>query len=254
MAIISLLLFKKRSSMSIIYYSQPNNVFSDLYINARKKENRFYSEEEIKELPNIRKNHPHYAEWQLRKQSANRFISYLKRKNKPLKILEIGCGNGWFSHLMSDVEKTQVTGLDVTKIELEQADKAFQKENLSFVYADLFENTELNDKKFDVIIFNSSLQYFENLKELFRVVGGLLAENGEIHIIDSPFYKDSEIKKAKERTEIYYENLGFPEMSKNYFHHSLANLGKHKIRYNPDTFLKYFRKDSPFCWVLITND
>ena len=240
--------------MSVIYYSQPNTVFSDLYIKVRKKENRFYSEAEIKELPNIQKEHPNYAEWQLRKKSSNRFISYLKRKNKPLKILEIGCGNGWFSHLMSDVEKTQVTGLDVTIIELEQADKAFQKENLSFVYADLFENTELNDKKFDVIIFNSSLQYFENLKELFKIVSRLLSENGEIHIVDSPFYKDSEIEKAKQRTQIYYKNLGFPEMSKNYFHHGLANLGKHKIIYNPFSFLNHFRKDSPFYWVLITTD
>ena len=240
--------------MSIIYYSQPNTTFSDLYINARKKENRFYSEEEIRELPNIKKNHPHYAEWKLRKIAASRFVNYLKSKDKPLNILEIGCGNGWFSHLMSNVKKTQVTGLDVTIVELEQADKAFDKENLSFAYADLFENTELYNENFDLIVFNSSLQYFENLKELFKIVSNLLSENGEIHIIDSPFYKNSEVEKAKERTKNYYKNLGFPEMSKNYFHHSLNNLSKHKIMYNPVSFLKYFKKDSPFYWVLITTD
>lgn len=237
--------------MSVIYYCQPNTVFSDLYITVRKKENRFYSEAEIKNLPEIRKDHPNYAEWQLRKKSSNRFMSYLKSKNKPLDILEIGCGNGWFSHLISTVEKTQVTGLDVTIVELEQAAKVFDKENLSFVYADLFDNSELYNKRFDVIVFNSSLQYFENLEKLFKIVVNLCSENGEIHIIDSPFYNDSEIEKAKERTQIYYKNLGFPEMSKNYFHHRLASLGKHTIMYNPYSVLKYFRKDSPFHWILI---
>lgn len=240
--------------MSVIYYSQPKTAFSDLYIAVRKKEKRFYTEAEIENLPNIRKNHPHYAEWQLRKQSANRFIRYLKRKNKPLKILEIGCGNGWFSYLMSTVEKTQVIGLDVTIMELEQAAKVFDKENLSFAYADLFENTQLYNQRFDIIVFNSSLQYFENLEKLFKIVRKLLNENGEINILDSPFYKDSEIEKAKDRTKIYYKNLGFPEMSKNYFHHGLASLGRYKIMYNPFSFLNYFRKDSPFYWVLITND
>lgn len=240
--------------MSVIYHSQPNNAFSDLYIKVRKKENRFYSEEEIEKLPSTQKVHPHYAEWQLRKKSSQRFFSYLKRKNKGLAILEIGCGNGWFSHLMSTVEKTQVTGLDVTIVELEQAAKVFDKENLSFVYADLFEKTPLNDKKFDVIVFNSSLQYFENLKKLFKIVYNLLSENGEIHIIDSPFYEDSEIEKAKERTQNYYKNLGFPEMSKSYFHQDLDNLVNYKIMYNPFSFLNYFRKDSPFYWILITKD
>ncbi|HNP31655.1 MAG TPA: methyltransferase domain-containing protein [Flavobacterium sp.] len=240
--------------MNVIYYSQPDNAFSDLYITVRKKENRFYSEEEIKNLPNIQKEDPNYAEWQLRKKSSNRFISYLKGKNKPLKIMEIGCGNGWFSHLMSTIEKTQVTGLDVTVPELEQAARIFEKENLNFVYADIFEETQLNEKRFDIIVFNSSIQYFKDLLELFKIVKELLSENGEIHIIDSPFYEGSEIEEAKKRTQNYYLNLGFPEMSKNYFHHRIDSLGKHKIMYNPFSFLNHFRKDSPFYWVLIKSD
>lgn len=238
--------------MSVIYYSQPNNAFSDLYIKVRKKENRFYSEAEIKKLPNIQKDHPHYVEWQLRKKSSGRFISYLKRKNKSLRILEIGCGNGWFSNLMSTIEKTEVIGLDVTVEELELAAKVFEKENLSFVYADLFEKTQLNDSKFDVIVFNSSLQYFENLTDLFQIVGNLLSENGEIHSIDSPFYKDSEIEKAKERTKNYYKDLGFPEMASHYIHHKFIELGIFKMMYKPSLFGKLLN-NSPFCWIKIDN-
>ncbi len=238
--------------MSVIYYSKPNNDFSDLYIKVRKKENRFYSEEEIKNLPDLEKNHVHYEEWQLRKKSVIRFGNYLKKKNEPLKILDIGCGNGWFSHLISNIEKTKVVGLDINTVELEQATTVFQKENLTFVYADLFEKTELNGQKFDIIVFNSCLQYFENLGHLFQIVADLLSPNGEIHIIDSLFYKNNTVENARHRTQTYYKNLGFPEMAENYFHHRFADLGEHKILYKPfPSFLKHLKKESPFSWILI---
>lgn len=236
--------------MSVIYYSKPKNEFSDIYITVRKKETRFFSQEQIKNLPDLNKTHIHYSEWKLRKKSALRFVEYLKNKNKPLKILDVGCGNGWFSHLMSTIEKVKVVGIDVNTIELEQATKAFSKENLIFAYANLFELTELNNQKFDIIVFNSCLQYFKDLDELFQIIQDLLTVNGEIHITDSPFYKNSEIESAKQRTQKYYENMGFAQMTENYFHHRFNDLGKFKILYKPLTsLLKYLRKDSPFYWI-----
>ncbi len=155
---------------------------------------------------------------------------------------------------MSTIKKTKVMGLDVNFVELKQADDSFQKKNLSFVYADLFEKTELQEQKFDIIVFNSCLQYFENLMPLFQIVSDLLLPNGEIHILDTPFYNNNTIENARQRTQTYYENLGFPEMAKNYFHHRFDDLGKYKIRHKPlVSFLKYFKKDSPFYWILIQN-
>ena len=62
--------------MSILYYSQPKNDFSDLYIKVRKKENRLYSENEIKKLPCVEPNNPHYKKWQIREKSTTRFVNY----------------------------------------------------------------------------------------------------------------------------------------------------------------------------------
>ncbi|ESU23159.1 hypothetical protein FEDK69T_13100 [Flavobacterium enshiense DK69] len=239
--------------MSIIYYSQPKNDFSDLYLKVRRKENRLLSEEEIRRLPDFEKKEAHNDEWQLRKKSATRFTDYLRHKNRPLKILDVGCGNGWFSHLMSNINNTEVIGLDINTTELEQADSTFQKENLTFVYANIFEKTELHQHKFDIIVFNSCLQYFDNLTKLFQVADYLLTQNGEIHSIDTPFYNNNSIVSAKKRSQIYYESLGFPEMAKNYFHHRFDDLGKHKIMYKQSLFSKYFKKDSPFCWILIQS-
>ena len=237
--------------MSVVYYNQPNNDFSDLYIKVRKKEARFYSEEEIKKLPDLKSNHNHYLEWQSRKKSAIRFVEYLKNKNKLLKIVDVGCGNGWFSNLMSTVEKTEVIGLDVNLTELKQATNAFQKENLTFVYANLFEKTKLNAQKFDIIVFNSSIQYFENLAQLFQIATDLLSPNGEIHIIDSPFYKKKDILRATRRTLDYYTKLGYPEMTKNYYHHKLDDIKGFEVLYKPKcTLVKKLIgiKDSPFYW------
>ena len=68
-----------------------------MYLASRKKENRIYSDEQVVQLPFIEPTHIHYHEWQVRKRSALRLIHYLEKKNKPLSILEIGCGNGWLS-------------------------------------------------------------------------------------------------------------------------------------------------------------
>jgi ubiquinone/menaquinone biosynthesis C-methylase UbiE len=236
--------------MSIVFYSNPNNIFSDLYISVRNKEHRFYTLEQINKLPSIEKNNVHFKEWQLRKKSTERFINYLKNKNKALNILDIGCGNGWFSNLMSNVSMSQVVGLDVNLPELEQADIAFQKENLKFVYANIFESNDLQNKKFELIVFNSCIQYFQNLPFLFKTIKKLLSINGEIHIIDSPFYKNNTIENARQRTQLYYKTIGFLEMANKYFHHKLYDLGDYEIRYKPPSnFLRFFISDSPFYWV-----
>jgi ubiquinone/menaquinone biosynthesis C-methylase UbiE len=238
--------------MSIVYYSRPADDFSNLYIQARKKEGRFYSAKQIAMLPDIEKNHSHYSEWQMRKKSAMRFVKYLKNKKQPLKILDIGCGNGWFSHLISNVDDTEVIGIDINLTELEQAHAVFKKTNLSFGYADLYENTGLNQLQFDIIVFNSCFQYFENVGKLLGILNGMLSEKGEIHIIDTPFYKVEEVEKAKQRTKNYYQDLGFPEMAEFYFHHRLDDLGKAKIIYKPlPSFLRQLKKESPFYWVAI---
>ena len=235
--------------MGIRYYSNPDRRFTDLYIALRQKEDRLYTEAQIRQLPEISANHPHFSEWKRRKKSTARFLSYLNNKNMPLRILDVGCGNGWFSHAMSAIPQTTVLGIDVNIVELEQAESAFSKTNLAFACADLFEETDLRNLQFDIIVFNSCLQYFENLPELFRKIRPLLSETAEIHVIDSPFYAESDIEKARIRTKDYYNNLGFPQMASHYFHHTFESLGKYEIFYKPSFITRHFTNDSPFCWI-----
>ena len=86
----------------------------------------------------------------------------------------------------------------------------------------------------------------------------MLRDNGEIHIIDSPFYSDSEVDNARKRTVEYYRAMGFSEMANNYFHRSWDELSEYnfEILYQPSSLTSKFRKlffikDSPFPWIKI---
>ena len=76
-------------------------VFEENYLAARDREKRLYSDEELLQLPSIAEQHPHYREWKLRKESADRLKKYLSALDRPLKILELGSGNGWLSHFLA---------------------------------------------------------------------------------------------------------------------------------------------------------
>src|SRR5258708_4522573 len=91
--------------------------------------------------------------------SSERLITYLEKKHKPLRILEVGCGNGWLSAKLSNIPNTRVTGLDINQVEIEQAQRVFKIDNLDFIY-DSFNESTFENENFDVIIFAASLQYF----------------------------------------------------------------------------------------------
>ena len=75
--------------------------FEQLYVDLRSNEQRIYSDEEVAWLPDVDEDHVHKKEWQIRKVSAEKLVQYLKHKKRPLKILEVGCGNGWLSCQLS---------------------------------------------------------------------------------------------------------------------------------------------------------
>ena len=107
--------------------------FEEIYIASRQSENRIYTDEQVAQLPFISPHHIHYDEWQARKRSSDRLKNYLENKNKPLSILEIGCGNGWLSAKLAALKNSTVTGIDINKTEVSQAREVFSgMTNISF--------------------------------------------------------------------------------------------------------------------------
>ncbi|MBN1151155.1 class I SAM-dependent methyltransferase [candidate division WOR-3 bacterium] len=84
-------------------------------------------------------------------------------KRKFNEILDIGCGNGFFSHLLLAVSN-KVTGIDISSRAIKEANAKYGKfENLKFIRADIGSFTTKN--RFD-LFFCSEVLYYLRPEEL----------------------------------------------------------------------------------------
>ncbi len=252
-----------REKKNVFYFSDPNMITKKeiLYRSIRKIEGRTYTDNEVKLLPIIRKNHPLYIEWKIRANSIYKVLSYLKSSDNST-ILDLGCGNGWASNFIANNLNCKLFGIDLYKIELEQGARVFNKtKNLIFIYGDLIGNIFPN-QVFDKMLLGSSIQYFPSFIVIIEIMLKYLKPNGEIQVFDSPFYEDDDVITAKKRTQVYYKKLGVPEMSNYYFHHSYSSLKEFnsEILYRPQKrkifhkILRSKRYESPFPWIKIKKN
>lgn len=201
--------------------------FESAYLQVRAKEQRVFSIEQIKQLPEVPNDYIHSKEWRVRRNSIERFEKYLnKEKAKFDSILDIGCGNGFFTNLLSKYSKATI-GADINLTELKQARTAFaENKTISWCCIDVMNETCFSAETFDMITFCCSFQYFENAEKTMRTCLNYLKPQGKIFIIDTPFYETYDIPLAKKRTEGYYKNLGMAELSTHYHHHDIKVLNQ----------------------------
>jgi ubiquinone/menaquinone biosynthesis C-methylase UbiE len=201
-----------------------------LYLAVRSAEGRLYTDSEVATLPWISKNHLHAREWSQRRLSVELLDGVFEDEKQPLKIMDLGCGNGWLSNRLCYHGKNTVHAIDLNMHELLQGQRVFsENQNLFFHYANIFE-PEFSLSGFDNIVIGSAIQYFPCIKALFSRLFELLKPGGKIHIIDSPFYAEKDVAQAIERTRTYYAKLGFPEMTEYYHHHTIESL--HRYNYH----------------------
>jgi ubiquinone/menaquinone biosynthesis C-methylase UbiE len=228
--------------------------FEDIYLRLRQKEGRIYTDEEVLILPKADPSHRHYKEWQAREGSCKRLVNYLKKKKGSLEILEIGCGNGWLSAKLKTSNGSQVTGIDVNKYEVQQAKKVFGKIAGIEFHVCSIDDEMLQSRKFNIIVFAASIQYFSPIDNVLKTAISLLKDDGEIHILDSHFYKEDELEAAKQRSKQYFAEMGFPEMADHYHHHLINDLASfhHQILYKPGIISNIFKKNkNPFQWICV---
>ncbi|MEZ4925429.1 MAG: class I SAM-dependent methyltransferase [Saprospiraceae bacterium] len=237
-AFICLKLKVQRTVTYIAMKHQKLSIFSDpgifqekeaIYAKVRAKEGRILTDEAVLKLPESEFNSPHKKEWQFRKRSFLRLEAYLTYKFKgKISILDLGCGNGWMSGQLARNPTWKVVGIDLNMTELEQASRLFNGPNISFCYADIHSAESRNLLGlFDVVAMAASVQYFSDLNQLIQSVREVLKEGAEIHILDSPFYKNAaNAAAARSRSDKYYESVGVPEMAQYYHHHLLQDALK----------------------------
>jgi ubiquinone/menaquinone biosynthesis C-methylase UbiE len=236
--------------------------FERNYLEVRQREGRIYPDEIVVKLPDVPADHILFEEWQCRSVAMKNLLRYLNNK-KVGSILELGCGNGWLAHHLATIATHEVIGVDINEHELLQGSRVFRNDkNLIFAYGNIFE-MEITGLTFDVIILSGSTQYFPDLEKLLARLMQLLEPSGEIHIVDSPWYRSAtEVQEAKNNSKDYFRAKGVTEMTNKYHHHSMSILNKYSYRmlHKPNMILekikaKIFRSPvSRFPWIVITRD
>ena len=94
------------------------------------------------------------------------------------KVLSIGCGSGLFE---SNLENLSIEGIEPSEDMAEIAEKRGMKVKVSTV-----EDAELGNNIYDLIYFNGSPSYIEDLYTAYRKSYDALKDNGRIVIFDVP--------------------------------------------------------------------
>ena len=232
--------------------------FEKAYLAIRGNEGRIYTDEQVKQLPYINSAHSHQTEWAMRAKSFERLRKYVRQYTQP-SVLEIGCGNGWLAGQLSGFPGILYFGADVNLYELEQAANLFAGKRTRFLFLDIFEQ-QLPDNSFDLIILSAVIQYFQDLSSLLNHLLPSLKADGEVHILDSPIYKKSEVKAAAYRSKQYFQQAGTPKMARYYHHHTWDELQTYnfEIHFDPGTLWQKIKQhtgqaDNPFPWIIVKN-
>lgn len=226
--------------------------FEARYSHLRSKEGRPDDVEFVRRLPDVPVGYAGEPEWRMRRDTIGRFMRYIRRFKRPLSILDVGCGNGFFSNMLAE-RGHKVIGMDVTLCELRTAAAAFGADNPRWCYADLLTD-DLPFGPFELIIFNASLHYFGDVRPVLDRAFGLLTRTGEIHVMETPFYKDEAARdKARKATAAHFLNMDSPGMMGAYHFHSWDDLGnfRYDVLKKPGGRIGRWlgRPGSPFYWI-----
>jgi len=234
--------------------------FEKIFLELRKKENRVYSDAQVKVLPRAFAFNLHREEWNYRAIMSSMFLKYLKKHPEFVKILEIGCGNGWLCYRISNTFQREVFGIDSINVDLEQARRVFKKPNLTFINGDIFDDI-LPRNEFDLIVISNAIQFYPNLRQLIERSQLFLQNQGEIHIFDSPIYRWQEVETARKTTGDYYQSIQCPNMIAYHFHHSWDDFYpfKYKVLFDPKSPTNKIKKllgspIPPHPWIRIKKE
>lgn len=145
---------------------------------------------------------------EIQKNCAQHLLDSLDRDNFS-RILEIGCGTGSFTKMLSEKYKTaDIIAIDISETMIKAAQNKINDKNVYFMLAD-GEAISL-DKKLDLIASNATFQWFENLDNTFLRFKNMMHEGG---VLCFSMYGP---KTFKELSEVLKANLGD--------HHALSSV------------------------------
>ena len=124
-----------------------------------------------------------YDEWFMK--NSNLFASELKLFQKALgniegkRLLSVGCGSGLFE---SYIDCTNVEGIEPSQ----DMGAIAQKRGVNVIAHSTIEDVELPNNAYDIVYFNGSSSYIEDLKPAYAKCKRALKEGGRLILLDVP--------------------------------------------------------------------
>lgn len=118
------------------------------------------------------------------KRRAKRIVEQLELKNGD-KILDLGCGDGYYSYLLSRFSlKIKVTGIDNHVAAIESAKRQVRKKNVQFIIGNA-EKLPFPKNSFDKIIMSEVIEHVSDDIKVLKEARRVLKEDG-ILILTTP--------------------------------------------------------------------
>jgi ubiquinone/menaquinone biosynthesis C-methylase UbiE len=125
--------------------------------------------------------------WRIRAVSYRALLRYLP--DRPLKIADMGAGNGWLSNRLSHAGHT-VYAVDLLTNSTDGLG-AWRHYDAQFALIQAeYDRTPLEDNQCDVVIYNGALHYSEDYNQTLCEGLRLLKPDGQLIVIDTPIYHD----------------------------------------------------------------
>ena len=140
-------------------------------------------------------NGPLARQWSVRARSWEAFVRHVLRPAQqradvhalaPPRVLDLGAGNGWLAHRAA-VAGAAALALDVRDDRVDGLGAAPAGSPIERVVAS-FDAIPVRQDEFDVVVFNASLHYAEDLGAALREARRVARVGARIVVLDSPFY------------------------------------------------------------------
>jgi len=142
---------------------------------------------------------------------ARKHLSSVFERNTPLKILEVGAGDGYFSQGIGNYyKKSQITYMDIVEDLLTYYKSHFACETIS---GDL-QNIQSSGKKFDLIIARDLVEHLIDPLDFFKMANEVLDCNGLVFFItpngrEDFWHCNQRFLKRKEALLIYLNHFNY---------------------------------------------
>ncbi|HTK46885.1 MAG TPA: methyltransferase domain-containing protein [Gemmatimonadaceae bacterium] len=172
--------------------------FRTEYAAHRASEGRGRSVVDARTLPYVTDG-PLARQWTVRARSWEAFEARVLRPARaradaraagPLRLLDLGAGNGWLAHRAA-CAGAESLALDLRCDAVDGLGAAPDDSPIARVTGS-FEALPLRDASFDVVVFNASLHYAEQLGRALAEARRVARRGARIVVLDSPFYPTAE--------------------------------------------------------------